>query len=79
MRLFEIIFINMEDSVDNLIDKLKEEKDWHKSCIFTSKKEVVADNGCELLDDEIDFYTKAFDDRDTTIGNGFFVNDVHYF
>ena len=68
----------MEVSSDNLIDKLKEEKDWNKSCIFTSKGTVVADNGCELLEDEIDFYVKAFDDRDTTVGNGFFVNDVHF-
>ena len=68
----------MEVSIDNLIDKLKEEKDWNKSCIFTSENEVIADNGWNLKDDEIDFYVKAFDDRDTTVGNGFFVNDEHF-
>ena len=68
----------MEGSIDNLIDKLKEEKDWNKSCIFTSKGEIISDNGWDLLDDEVDFYIKAFDDRDTTVGNGFFVHDVHF-
>ena len=67
----------MEGS-DDILTKLKEEKDWHNSCVFTSNGEVIADNGCSLQKDEIDFYIKAFDDRDTTVGNGFYVNDVHF-
>ena len=68
----------MEDSIANLLDKLKEEKDWNKSCIFTSNGEVLADNECKLQEEEVQFYIKAFEDRDTTVGNGFFVNDVHF-
>ena len=68
----------MEGGEDNLLEKLKEEKDWNYSVIFTSTGEIIADNGANLQEDEIQFYLKAFDDRDTTIGNGFFVNDVHF-
>ena len=68
----------MEASSAELLDKLKEEKDWNKSVIFTSKGEVIADNGCELLEDEIEFYIKAYDDRDVTVGNGFFINNEHF-
>ena len=68
----------MEGGEDNLLEKLKEEKDWNHSVIFTSTGEIIADNGANLQEDEIQFYLKAFDDRDTTIGNGFFVNDVHF-
>ena len=68
----------MEGGADELLNKLKDEKDWNKSCIFTSAGEVVVDNGCELLEDEIEFYIKAYDDRDTTVGNGFFVNNEHF-
>ena len=68
----------MEQREDNLLEKLKEEKDWNHSVIFTSTGEIIADNGASLQEDEIQFYVKAFDDRDTTVGNGFFVNDVHF-
>ena len=68
----------MEVTSDNILDKLKEEKDWNKSCIFTSSGEIIADLDCDLQEDEIEFYIKAFDDRDTTVGNGFFVNGEHF-
>mmetsp|Transcript_7061 Transcript_7061/g.7928 ORF Transcript_7061/g.7928 Transcript_7061/m.7928 type:complete len:140 (+) Transcript_7061:32-451(+) len=68
----------MEGREDNLLEKLKDEKDWNNSVIFTSSGEIIADNGASLQEDEINFYIKSFDDRDTTVGNGFFVNDVHF-
>ena len=68
----------MEGSASDLLQKLKDEKDWNKSVIFNSNGEVIADNGAELQEDEIEFYIKAYDDRDTTVGNGFFVNNEHF-
>ncbi len=44
----------MEDTpVEELVTKLQQEKDWHKSTIFTDKGEVIASNKCQLLQDEI--------------------------
>ena len=68
----------MEVTSDNLLDQLKDEKDWNYSCVFTANGEIIADNGCSLQEDEIEFFINAYDDRDTTVGNGFFVNDVHF-
>ena len=33
---------------------------------------------CELQEDEIEFYVGAFEDRDVTVGNGFFVGGEHF-
>ena len=62
----------------DLLNKLKQERDWNMSCIFTDNGSVVVDNGCNLKSDELQFYVKAYNDRDTTVGEGFFVNDVHF-
>ena len=43
----------MEGANQDLLSKLKEEKDWHHSVIFTDKCTVVVDNGCQLQADEI--------------------------
>ena len=61
-----------------LLQKLKGEKDWHKSAIFSDKGEMIAANKCTLLPDEVKFYLQAFDDRDTTVGEGFFINNEHF-
>ena len=43
----------MEGANGDLLSKLKQERDWNSSCIFTDKCKVVTDNGCKLMDDEI--------------------------
>lgn len=68
----------MEGNHTDLLNKLKQEKDWNMSCIFTDAAKVVVDNGCHLKTDELKFYVSAFNDRDTTVGEGFFVNDLHF-
>ena len=67
----------MEPATD-LLNKLKMERDWNMSCIFTDKETVVVDNGANLRPEEIKFYTQAYEDRDVTVGEGFFVNNVHF-
>ena len=37
-----------------LLVKLQAETDWNMSSIFTDKKEVITQNNCPLLDDEIE-------------------------
>ena len=59
-------------------ERLAAEKDWHKSIVFTSKKNIIESHKCELQEDEIEFYVRAFEDRDITVGNGFFVNGEHF-
>ena len=70
----------VESSVNatELLQKLQGEKDWQKSAIFTDKSEVITANKCPLLLDEIKFYLQAYEDRDTTVGEGFFINGEHY-
>ena len=43
----------MEGQNQELLDKLKQERDWNMSCIITDKETVVADNGCNLKPEEI--------------------------
>ena len=43
----------MEGANDDLLNKLKQEKDWNLSCIFNDKHRVIVDNSCKLLEDEI--------------------------
>ena len=43
----------MEGENQELINKLKQEKDWHLSCVFTDKETLVANNGCSLRKEEI--------------------------
>jgi hypothetical protein len=43
----------MEGPNDDLLAKLKGEKDWNNSCIITDKETILVDNGCNLLADEI--------------------------
>ena len=62
----------------DLLEKLKAERDWHMSCIFTDTGKVLVDNGCKLQEDEIKFYIQAYEDRDVTVGEGFFVNGLHF-
>ena len=38
----------------------------------------MAANKCTLLPDEIKFYIQAYDERDTTVGEGFFINNEHF-
>ena len=61
-----------------LLQKLQQEKDWQRSAIFTDKGEIITANKCTLLPDEIKFYLSAYDDRDTTVGEGFFINNEHF-
>mmetsp|Transcript_31664 Transcript_31664/g.23471 ORF Transcript_31664/g.23471 Transcript_31664/m.23471 type:complete len:126 (-) Transcript_31664:73-450(-) len=68
----------MESSDKDLLIKLQGEKDWHKSIVFTDKFNVITSNNCVLKPEEIEFYTLAYDDRDKTVGEGFFVNDEHF-
>ena len=65
-------------SVGDLLAKLQGEKDWHKSAVFTDKGQVLAAYKATLLPDEVKFYLQAFDDRDTTVGEGFFINGEHF-
>ena len=39
---------------------------------------MITANKCPLLPDEIKFYLQAYEDRDTTVGEGFFINGEHY-
>ena len=64
--------------VSELLAKLQQEKDWHRSAIFTDKGTVLVQNKCTLLPDEIKFYGQAYEDRDTTVGEGFFINGEHF-
>ena len=57
---------------------MQQEKDWHRSAVFTDKGQILAANKCNLLPEEIKFYLQAFDDRDTTVGEGFFINNEHF-
>mmetsp|Transcript_37432 Transcript_37432/g.57345 ORF Transcript_37432/g.57345 Transcript_37432/m.57345 type:complete len:108 (+) Transcript_37432:1-324(+) len=68
----------MEGQNQELLNKLKQERDWHHSAIITDSEKVIVDNGCNLKPDEIKFFVNAYQDRDTTVGEGFFVNDVHF-
>jgi hypothetical protein len=43
----------VESSAQELLSKLQQEKDWHRSAIFTDKGEVITGNKCTLLPDEI--------------------------
>ena len=43
----------MEGPGADLVEKLKQERDWNMSCIITDKEVVTADNGCSLQPDEI--------------------------
>ena len=45
---------------------------------MTDKETMMTDNGCSLQSDEIKFYVNAYEDRDTTVGEGFFINNVHF-
>ena len=65
-------------SVADLLSRLQQEKDWHKSAIFTDKSQILVANKAVLLPDEVKFYIQAFDDRDTTVGEGFFINNEHF-
>ena len=38
---------------NDILAKLRLEKDWNLSCIFTDKEQVFVDNGCNLKPDEI--------------------------
>ena len=62
----------------DLASKLKNEPDWHMSAVFTDKQKVLALNKAELQRDELEFYVHAYVDRDTTVGEGFFINNVHF-
>ena len=65
-------------SVAELLQRLQQEKDWHKSAIFTDRGQIIAANKATLLPDEIKFYIQSFEDRDTTVGEGFFINNEHF-
>ena len=62
----------------DIVEKLKLEKDWNMSCVISDKEKVIADNGCSLQPEEIKFYVNAYENRDTTVGEGFFVNNLHF-
>ena len=61
-----------------IVQRLQQEKDWHRSAVFTDKGQILSANKCNLLPEEIKFYLQAFDDRDTTVGEGFFINNEHF-
>ena len=68
----------MVEASSGLLEKLQKESDWNQSVVFTDKEKVLATNKAELLPDEIKFYVNSYADRDTTVGEGFFINDVHF-
>ena len=70
----------VESTVSNqeLLSKLQAEKDWHRSAIFTDKGQNIAANKATLLPEEVKFYLAAYEDRDTTVGEGFFLNNDHF-
>ena len=66
----------MESSI---LEKLNVMKDWSMAAIMTGDEKVLVHTpNCNLLEDEIKFFVHALDDRDTTVGEGFFINNVHY-
>ena len=38
---------------EEILNKLRLEKDWHMSCIFTDSGQVFVDNGCNLRPEEL--------------------------
>ena len=67
----------MVESSD-LLKALQDQKDWNKTFVFTSTKEMIAYRNGQLKPEEIEFYVNAFNDRDTTVGEGFFVDGEHF-
>ena len=43
----------MEGGNEELLNLLKDQRDWNLSCIFTDQKKMLVDNGCNLQDEEI--------------------------
>ena len=68
----------VELNTSDLLAKLKAEEDWNMSAVFTDKQKILATNKAELLPDELEFYVHAYADRDTTVGEGFFINNLHF-
>ena len=62
----------------DILKALQAEQDWHKAFIFTSDKEVLVSHNGQLKPEEVEFYTNAYNDRDTTVGEGFFVDGEHF-
>ena len=67
-----------EQISSELKQQITAEKDWHRCAVFTHKGKVITASKCQLQPDEIKFYTLAFEDRDTTVGEGFFVDGDHF-
>ena len=61
-----------------LLAKIQAEKDWHRVIVFTEQEKVICEKQCTLLPDELKFYVNAFEKRDTTVGEGFFINNEHF-
>ena len=38
----------------DILAKLQKEEDWHKAAIFTDTKEMIAENQCSVLPDEVE-------------------------
>lgn len=70
--------VEASSSSSELLTKLKSEPDWNMSVVFTDKQQIIASNKAELQPDEVEFYVNAYADRDTTVGEGFFINNVHF-
>merc|ERR1740130_1219167 len=63
---------------NDLLVKLQAEGDWNMTAVFNDKQTMITQNKCTLGKDEIEFYTKAYESRDTTVGEGFFIESVHF-
>lgn len=70
--------VEASSSSSDLLTKLKSEPDWNMSVVFTDKQQILASNKAELQPEEVEFYVNAYADRDTTVGEGFFINNVHF-
>ena len=70
--------VEASSSSSDLLTKLKSEPDWNMSVVFTEKQQILASNKAELQPEEVEFYVNAYADRDTTVGEGFFINNVHF-
>jgi len=76
--------MNIENPQANALEKAKQQKEWSKFLCFDSDANIIAQNNIIKADrNELKDLTTAFNDYDTTVGNGLTLDgenyDVHRF
>jgi len=64
----------------NLVKELKAQKEWYRAAIYSNNGKIQASTFApnELTDDEIKSLLAAYNDRDTTVGQGLLIGGQHY-